>query len=117
MKTLSVIFSFIFLFFGFSGYCQVITVTPALPNDQSSVEVTFDATKGNAAPNLVDYTGDVYAHTGVITNKSTSSSDWRYVKAAWGVNIADCKLISLGNNKWKLNIGPSIREYYNVPAG
>ena len=114
MKNLSVFFS-ILLFFGVSGYCQVITVTPALPNDKDAIEVIFDASQGSGG--LAGYTGNMYAHTGVITNKSTSGSDWKYVKADWGVNIADCKLTSLGNNKWKLNIGPSIREYYSVPTG
>lgn len=93
---------------------QLITVTPALPTDQNSVEVIFDAALGNKG--LMGYTGDVYAHTGVITNLSTSSSDWKYVKSGWGVNIPACKLTPLGNDKWKLVISPSIREYYNVPA-
>jgi len=93
---------------------QIITVTPPLPNDLSNIEIVFDASQGNGG--LKDYNGEIYAHTGVITNTSTGSSDWKYVKAAWGVNIPACKLISLGNNKWKLIIGPSIRSYYNVPA-
>ena len=96
------------------GFSQVITVTPPLPNDQNSVEVIFDASQGSGG--LAGYTGEVYAHTGVITNLSTGTSDWKYVKADWGVNIPDCKLTSLGNNKWKLVIGPSIRAYYNVPS-
>ncbi len=93
---------------------QVIVVTPPLPTDMDGVEVVFDATQGSGG--LAGYTGDVYAHTGVITNLSTSSADWKYVKAGWGINIPDCKLTSLGNNKWKLVIGPSIRQYYAVPA-
>ena len=93
---------------------QVIVVTPPLPTDIDGVEVVFDANQGSGG--LANYTGDVYAHTGVITNLSTSNSDWKYVKAGWGVNIPDCKLTSLGNNKWKLVIGPDIRQYYGVPA-
>ncbi|MDO9255798.1 MAG: alpha-amylase family glycosyl hydrolase [Bacteroidales bacterium] len=98
-----------------NGFSQVITVTPALPTDQDSVEVIFDAALGNAG--LLGYTGDIYAHTGVITNLSTSSSDWKYVKAGWTENIDVCKLTSLGNNLWKLIISPSIRDFYSVPAG
>lgn len=104
---------FIF-FFAATAWSQVVTVTPALPNDKNSVEVIFDASLGSKG--LAGYTGDVYAHTGVITNLSTGNSDWKYVKADWGVNIDACKLTSLGNNKWKLVIGPSIRDYYKVPA-
>lgn len=96
------------------GFSQLITVTPTLPTDQDSVVVIFDATQGSGG--LSGYTGDVYAHTGVITNLSTGPSDWKYVKADWGVNIPACKLTNMGNNKWKLRIPPSIRAYYNVPA-
>ncbi len=95
-------------------FSQVITVTPPLPNDQSSIEVTFDASQGSGG--LAGYSGEVYAHTGLITNLSTGTSDWKHVKSDWGVNIPACKLTSLGNNLWKLVIGPSIRSYYNVPA-
>jgi len=93
---------------------QLITVTPPLPADQDAVTVVFDAAQGNQG--LKGYTGDVYAHTGVLTNLSTGPSNWRYVKADWGVNIPDCKLIPLGNDKWQLNIGPTIRDYYGVPS-
>ncbi len=113
MKNLLLIICLLFLLVS-AGFSQVITVTPPLPNDQNSVDVIFDASQGSGG--LAGYTGDVYAHTGVITNLSTGNSDWKYVKAGWGVNIPDCKLTSLGNNLWKLVIGPSIRAYYNVPA-
>ncbi len=114
MKKLCLLISIIALSLT-NGFSQVITVSPALPTDQNSVEVTFDASLGNAG--LIGYTGDMYAHAGVITNLSTSSSDWKYVKAGWAENINACKLTSLGNNKWKMIIGPSIRAFYNVPAG
>jgi 1,4-alpha-glucan branching enzyme len=93
---------------------QIITVTPPLPTDQDDIVLVFDATQGSQG--LMGYTGDVYAHTGVITNLSTGPSNWQHVMADWGVNIPECKLTPLGNDKWQLNIGPSIRQYYNVPA-
>jgi len=112
-----IILSFLLLSFGTLGImkAQVITANPALPTASDSVTITFDASKGDAG--LKDFTGDVYAHTGVITDKSTSSSDWKYVKANWGVNIPACKMTSLGNNLWQLKITPSIRAYYGVPSG
>ena len=113
MKKLSLLICIV-SFLATNGFSQLITVTPALPTDQNSVEVIFDATLGNAG--LAGYTGEIYAHTGVITNLSTSSSDWKYVKAGWGENIPTCKLTPYGTNKWKLVISPSIRAYYNVPA-
>jgi len=114
MKKVFLIITVLF-FVTFRIFGQVITVTPPLPNDKSAVEVVFDASQGSGGLN--GFTGDVYAHTGVLTNKSTVSTDWKYVRAAWNVNIPDCKLTSLGSNKWQLIIGPSIREYYKVPTG
>jgi len=95
-------------------YAQVITAKPALPTATDAVTITFDASKGSAG--LKDYTGDVYAHTGVITDKSTNSHDWKYVKAGWTENIPACKMTKIGDNLWQLNIKPSIRDYYGVPA-
>ncbi|MHC1707767.1 MAG: alpha-amylase family glycosyl hydrolase [Bacteroidales bacterium] len=92
-----------------------IVVTPATPNDLDSISVVFNATMGNGG--LAGYTGDIYAHTGVITNLSANNSDWKYVKAGWGVNIPECKLTQIGSDLYQLKIGPSIRQYYGVPAG
>ncbi len=101
------------LLFSLESFAQVITADPPFPTATDSVTIIFDATQGDAG--LKDYTGDVYAHTGVITDKSTQPSDWRYVKADWTENIPACKMTPLGNNLWQLKIGPSIRAYYGVP--
>jgi hypothetical protein len=63
------------------SFSQLITTSSAMPVADQPVTITFDASQGNAA--LKDYTGAIYAHTGVITDKSTSSSDWKYVIAGW----------------------------------
>ncbi|WP_372644791.1 alpha-amylase family glycosyl hydrolase [Ancylomarina sp.] len=95
-------------------WSQVVTTVPAFPTENSEVTITFDASQGNQG--LKDFTGDVYAHTGVITDKSTSGSDWKYVISDWAVNVDKIKLTSLGNNKWELKITPDVRSYYNVPT-
>ena len=93
-----------------------ITWAPSFVSDADSVVVTFDATQGSGG--LKNYTGDVYAHTGVITNLSTTGSDWKYVKpGAWGTNTADTKLTRIGTNLYTYTIKPSIRSFYGVPAG
>ncbi len=101
--------------FSITLQAQVVRTEPAFPTENDSVTVIFDATQGSAG--LVNSTGDIYAHTGVITNLSSAPSDWKYVISSWGVNIPKAKLRSLGNNLWELKIGPSIRSFYGVPAG
>lgn len=95
-------------------FAQVST-NPALPNENSAVTITFDATQGTAG--LKDYSGDIYAHTGVITDKSTSTSDWKYVIAPWNSNIPKAKLTRVSANIYTLEISSDIRSFYGVPAG
>ncbi len=98
------------------GYTNAqVTTSPASPVDSESVLITFDASLGSQG--LMDYTGDIYAHTGVITDQSTSSSDWKYVKAGWSENIEACKMTSLGDNLYQLEITPSIIDFYGVADG
>jgi len=92
---------------------QIITTDPALPSANASVIIYYDATLGTAG--LKDYTGDIYAHTGVITENSTGGTDWKYVKTGWGENTAETKLTRVSDNLYSLNISPSIRDYYGVP--
>jgi len=95
---------------------QVVVTNPALPIDNQQLTITFDATQGNKG--LVGFTGDVYAYTGVITDKSTSNSNWLYVKeASWTDNPASCKMTRIDANHYSLSLTPSIREFYGVPAG
>ncbi|WP_322933311.1 alpha-amylase family glycosyl hydrolase [Bacteroides sp. CG01] len=98
----------------FTAKAQVVTTDPAFPTDGAAVTIIFDATQGTAG--LKGFTGDVYAHTGVITDQSKDGSDWRYA-SDWNVNLAKYKMTSLGNDKWELKITPDIRNYYGVPAG
>ncbi len=93
---------------------QLIISDPPLPTEQDQVVITFNATLGSGG--LAGYTGDVYAHTGVITNLSTSGSDWKYVVASWGVNVSKAKLQRIGPDLYTLTIGPNIRQYYGVAA-
>jgi 1,4-alpha-glucan branching enzyme len=94
---------------------QIITTTPSLPTDNDEVTVVFDATEGNGS--LAGFSGDVYAHTGVITSNSTGDSDWKYVIAEWSENTEKAKMTSLGDDKYQIVLTPSIREFYGVPDG
>ncbi len=97
-----------------ASFAQLIVADPAFPTQDDQVIITFNSTLGSGG--LSGYTGDIYAHTGVITSNSSSGSDWKYVKAGWTENIPDCKLTNVGSDLWELVIGPSIKEYYGVPT-
>ena len=95
-------------------WSQLISSDPAFPIDSQPVTITFNAAEGNGG--LAGYSGDVYAHTGVITNLSTQPSDWKHVKTNWGENTPDTKLTKIGTDLYQLQISPSIRNYYGVPS-
>ncbi|MBL7993103.1 MAG: hypothetical protein JNN25_16825, partial [Candidatus Kapabacteria bacterium] len=88
-----------------------VQVSPPFPTTEDSVTVTFDATQGTGGLRGVS---PVYAHTGVITNRSTSNSDWKFVVASWGTDNPKVRMTPLGNNLHSLSF--NIRSYYGVPA-
>jgi len=110
------IFVLVFVFsLGFLGHAQVVTTVPEFPTAGNAVTLYFDATQGNQA--LMDYEGDIYAHTGLITENSTSSSNWQYVIAEWSENTEKTKLTKVSDNYYQLEITPSINEFYEVAEG
>jgi len=94
---------------------QTVITVPLYPTDLDSCTVIFDATKGNAG--LANVAPPIYAHTGVITNLSTSPTDWKYVIAQWNQNTAKATMTPMGNNLYRLRLLPSIRAFYGVPPG
>ncbi len=110
------LFSVLLALAGPAALSQVVTADPTFPVASRPVVITFHADRGDMG--LKDYAGDdVYAHTGVITSASTGPSDWKYVVAGWSVNLPKAKLTKVSANSYTLEITPSIRDYYGVPAG
>ncbi len=95
----------------FLAKAQIYT-EPTFPTENDKVTIYFDATKGTGG--LKDCNCDVYVHTGVLTS---AGGGWKYVKMQWGVANADWKMTKVSANLYKYELGPTIREYYNVPAG
>lgn len=106
MKNLSLVLTA--MLFTICSFGQITTV-PEYPTDMDQVLLTFDAT---GTP-LENYAGDVYTHTGVIIEGNTN---WQHVIGNWGDNAVQPKLTSIGNKKYTLNITPTIRSFYSVPA-
>jgi len=80
-------------------------IAPAAPDADKELTITFKAAKSSA---LYGYTGDVYAHTGVVTEGT-----WLYVPAAWDENIAKCKMTKVEDNVWSIKYSPTIRQWFN----
>jgi 1,4-alpha-glucan branching enzyme len=99
-------------------HAQLLTEIPSFPQDNGNLTIVVDCSKGNQG--LFNYatTSDVYVHTGVITNLSANSSDWKYVKLSANFNTPYPALQAayLGNNKYSFTIN-NIRSFYGVPAG
>ncbi|MEE9432186.1 MAG: alpha-amylase family glycosyl hydrolase, partial [Melioribacteraceae bacterium] len=97
-------------FFGLI-FSQEISSVPEFPTDSDQIEIVFDATKSvGKGVSLNNYTGDLYAHTGVITSKSSGS--WKNVIGNWGENNVQPKLFHIGSGLYKLVIG-NPRVFYN----
>lgn len=113
MKKVCVVFLCAIGIFLNHSFAQLLATTPDFPTDNSSLTITLDASKGNKA--LQGFAGPVFLHTGVITNLSTTPSDWKYVQGTWATATAP-QATAAGTNKWTITI-PNIRTFYSVPAG
>ncbi len=91
-------------------YAQIVVSDPEFPTENDIIILTFDATQPGAVE-LLNYTGTVYAHTGVITN--LGGTVWQHVIGDWGNNQNQPALTRLGANLYQLVIGFP-RQFYNV---
>ena len=91
----------------------VVYTEPAFPSIFDTVTVFFDATEGNAA--LAGFTGTVYAHTGLITDRSTNGTDWKHVVGNWGTADARTKMTRVSDDLYSLTY--HIESYYGIPQG
>ncbi len=105
------------LFVGISLQAQVVYTEPYFPKLNQPVTVYFDATQGSGG--LKDCNCDVYLHTGVITNASTSQSDWKNVVTTWGQTNPAWRMTKVPGeaNLYRYTIAPTIKSYYNVANG
>lgn len=95
---------------------QLLTWTPDFAQDNNSITITVDATKGNQGLNNYANPNDVYVHIGVITSASTNAGDWQHAPFTWGSTTAAAKATSLGNNKYSYTIN-NIRTFFAANSG
>ncbi|MCM1066030.1 MAG: alpha-amylase family glycosyl hydrolase [Muribaculaceae bacterium] len=100
---------------------QIVTTTPQILQEGSQgVVLTYhaDSPLGNKGLMNLSNDFDVYAHIGVITDKS--AGEWAYVVAPWpesgnqqAANTAKNRLTRTATNTYTLNIG-NIRTYFGI---
>ena len=88
-----------------------VSLDPVFATQFDSVTIIFDATQGSKGLMNVSPT-EVYMHTGVITNKSSSLTDWRNVQGVWGTDDTPRKMIYKGNNIYEKRI--HIHTFYGL---
>lgn len=111
------LFSFIAILTMFCGYgmSQIVTSSPILLQDKSqNVTLTYhaDSPLGNGGLKGLTSATDIYAHIGVITNKSVNTSDWKYAPT-WGDNKAKYKLTRVATDTYTLSLG-DMRTYFGI---
>ncbi len=89
---------------------QVVTMEPSEATVDDTVTIYFDATEGDQG--LMDFDGDVYVHTGVITLESDNGSDWKHVVADWGSDDEKVLMNREGENLYSLTF--HIKSYYGI---
>ena len=95
----------------FSGLsAQILDVTPDNPTTSSDVVIIYNATLGNAE--LSGYSGDVYAHTGLITTESQNGSDWKHVVGNWGQADPQVLMERIDDDLYRISY--NIETFYGV---
>lgn len=89
---------------------QEVRLDPENPPVDATVTLYYNAAEGNKS--LKDYTGDVYLHTGVITNKSLDGHDWKYVVGNWGTDDKRVLMKREGPNLYSFRM--QIRSFYSL---
>lgn len=96
------------------SYSQLLTWAPEFAKEGDNITITVDATKGNQG--LLNFSGNVYVHIGLITSVSTNEGDWQHVPFSWPGAPSNGQATPAGANKWSYTIN-NIRTFFNVSAG
>ncbi len=107
MKHLRTLNLLILLFLAaLATHSQIVYTEPALPTADASVIVYFNA---EGTP-LENYNGNVYTHTGITSD----GVQWQHVIGSWGNNTTQPQLTEVSANLYKLEMNPSLRDFYSA---
>ncbi len=108
MKKLFTLFSVLYITAA-SLFGQVLTTIPEVPVATGSVSIIFDASQEPGALN--NYTGKLFAHTGV---NFKDGSQWQHVIGSWGDNVVQPELQYIDSSTYNLTLSPDLFTYYGA---
>lgn len=101
----------IFSFIGIQSFGQVVTYTPNYVSPSDSITIIFNASQGNGALAGAD---SVWIHTGIITDRSASTSDWQYKKRAYAFPDSSVLMTKIGTNVFSIKF--KVNSWYGFNA-
>ncbi len=101
----------IIIFLSISCTTSLVRTDPEILTDSGKITLTFDANSGNRG--LMDFSGPVYVHLGLITDSSKYPNEWRYVRFKWGSVEKAALATPSGKNRWTYTI-PNMRSFFGV---
>ncbi|SDY02924.1 Por secretion system C-terminal sorting domain-containing protein [Lutibacter oricola] len=98
---------FLSILFSFNHVFSQVTTVPTVPTATNEITITLNTT----GTGLENYTGDIYAHTGV----TYGGAQWQNVISDWGENDQP-KLTqdTTNSNLYTLVITPNVYDFYGV---
>lgn len=116
--------SLLLLVCGFGSFAQLLGWNPRFYTESSAgvFSISMCPNYGNKALFAYTPTSDVYVHIGVITNLSSNSGDWKYVKFPGNFNnpIAGLQCSFTANSPaptddiWTYTISGSLRTFFGI---
>lgn len=101
----------------FSVLGQAVKTTPALPNGDQEITITFDLklAKDARAKGLLGKTSDVYLWSGAGASDTGDAFQFQPAgQSNFALPFEKGKMTSLGNDQWSIKLKP--RDYFAVPA-
>ena len=92
-------------------FSQVVTYTPNYVTASDSITIIYNASQGNAALAGAD---SVWIHTGLITDRSTSTSDWHYKKRPYAFPDSVVLMDKIAPNVFRLKF--KVNSWYGFNA-
>jgi 1,4-alpha-glucan branching enzyme len=111
MKSIHKIFLAIVCLVSTQAFSQVVTYTPNYVTANDSITIIFNASQGNGALAGAD---SVWIHTGLITDRSTSTSDWHYKKRAYAFPDSAVLMTKIATNVFRIKF--KVNSWYGFNA-